>query len=126
MCRHSLVYAANVNIMVVSRHTIKKNTEALIMANNDTGLEVTVTSTKYMDTSLRPDKGQNHNIKIGNKCSEMVGQFRYLGTNLTNQSAIHENISSRMKVGMLATIWFSILCLPVSNPNMKINIHKVV
>jgi hypothetical protein len=35
MCRHSLVYAANVNILVVSRHIIKKNTEALVVASKE-------------------------------------------------------------------------------------------
>jgi len=32
-----LVYADDVNILGRSIHTIKKNTEALIVANNDTG-----------------------------------------------------------------------------------------
>jgi len=35
-----LVYAANVNIMVVSRHTIKKNTEALVAASKEIGLKL--------------------------------------------------------------------------------------
>jgi hypothetical protein len=29
--------------------------------------------------------GQNHDIKVGNRCFENVAQFRYLGTTLTNQ-----------------------------------------
>jgi hypothetical protein len=40
MCRHSLVYAANVNILVVSRHTIKKNIESLVVASKEIGLKL--------------------------------------------------------------------------------------
>ena len=40
MCRHSLVYAANVNIWVVSGYTIKKNTEALVVASKEIGLKL--------------------------------------------------------------------------------------
>ena len=40
MCRHSLVYAANVNILVVSRHIVKKNTEALVVASRETELKL--------------------------------------------------------------------------------------
>jgi len=38
--------------------------------------------------------GQNHNIKISNKCFERVKQFRYLGTTLTDQNFINEKIKS--------------------------------
>jgi hypothetical protein len=35
--------------------------------------------------------GQNHDIKIGNRCFENVAQFRYFGT-ITNQNLIQEEI----------------------------------
>jgi hypothetical protein len=35
--------------------------------------------------------GQNRNIKIGNKSFEIVEQFKYVGTTLTNQKPSHEN-----------------------------------
>jgi hypothetical protein len=41
----------------------------------------------------------NHNIKIGNKFSETVEQFKYLRTTLTNQNSFHEEIKSRLKSG---------------------------
>jgi hypothetical protein len=34
--------------------------------------------------------GQNYDIKIGNRCFEIVAQFRYLGTTITNQNLIQE------------------------------------
>jgi hypothetical protein len=43
-----LVYADDVNILVGSVHTIKKNAEALVVASNETGIEVNADKTKYM------------------------------------------------------------------------------
>jgi hypothetical protein len=43
-----LVYADDVNILGGSIHTIKKNTEALVVISQETGLEVIGEKTKYM------------------------------------------------------------------------------
>jgi hypothetical protein len=40
--------------------------------------------------------GQNHDIKIGNRCFKNVAQFRYLGTTITNQNLIQEEIKRRL------------------------------
>jgi hypothetical protein len=42
---------------------------------------------------------QNHSIKIANRCFENVAQFRYLGTIVTNQNLIHEEMKSRLNSG---------------------------
>jgi hypothetical protein len=43
-----LVYAEDVNILSGSIHTIRKNTEALVVASKEIGLEVNAEKTKYM------------------------------------------------------------------------------
>jgi hypothetical protein len=43
-----LVYADDVNIFGGSVHTVNKNTEAIVIATKETGLEVNAAKTKYM------------------------------------------------------------------------------
>jgi hypothetical protein len=43
--------------------------------------------------------GQNHDLKIGNRCSENMSQFGYLGTTITNQNLIQEEIKRRLNSG---------------------------
>jgi len=43
-----LVYADDVNILEGSVQTIKKNTEAVVVASKETGLEVNADKTNYM------------------------------------------------------------------------------
>jgi hypothetical protein len=50
-----------------SVHAIKINTEALVVASKETGLEVNAEKTKYMIMSRNQNAGQNYNIKIDNK-----------------------------------------------------------
>jgi len=47
-------------------HTIKKNTEALIVASKWIGLEVNADKSKYIVMSRDQNAGQHHNIKIEN------------------------------------------------------------
>ena len=43
--------------------------------------------------------GQSHSTKTDNSSIERVEQFKYLGTTLTNQNSIQEEIKSRLKSG---------------------------
>jgi len=52
-----LVYADNVYILGRSMHTVKKNTEALVDASKDIGLDVNANRTKYMVMSQDQDAG---------------------------------------------------------------------
>jgi len=49
--------------------------------------------------SLVQHAGRNHNINIGNNSSEKAEQFRYLGTTITNQNTIPEEINSKVGSG---------------------------
>ena len=59
-----LVYADDVNILGRSVHTIKKNTDVLVGARKDTGLEVNADKTKYIVTSQDQNARQNQNIRL--------------------------------------------------------------
>jgi hypothetical protein len=45
------------------------------------------------------NSGKNYNIKIANESFENVAKFRYLGTALTNQNDIHDEIKNRLNSG---------------------------
>jgi hypothetical protein len=73
------------------RNTINDNTEALLDTSREVDLEEKTEKTKYMFMSCHQTAGQNHHIKVANKSSE-VANFKYLGTVVTNQNSIHEEI----------------------------------
>jgi len=50
--------------------------------------------TKYMVMSRDQNAGRSHNIKTDNSSFERVEDFKYLGTTLTNQNSIQEEIKS--------------------------------
>jgi len=91
-----LAYADDVNILGGSVDTVKKNAEAATM---EIGLEVNVHKTMYMIVSRDQNAGRNHIIKTDNSSIERVGDFKYLGTKLTNLNFIQEEIKSRLNLG---------------------------
>jgi hypothetical protein len=78
---------------------IKENTETLTDASKEVGLEVNAEKTNYMLLSRHQNAGQNHDIKIGIRCFVNVAQFKYLGTTITNQNLIQEEIKRRLNSG---------------------------
>jgi hypothetical protein len=72
-----LAYTDDVNLLGDNIDTIKKNTETLIDASKEVGLEINVEKTKYMLLSRDQNVGQNRDIKIANRSFENVSQFKY-------------------------------------------------
>jgi hypothetical protein len=94
-----LAYADDVNTVEENIDTIQKNTKALLHASKDVDLEVNPKKTKYMLVSRCQKAGHRQSIKIANRSSESVAKFNYLGTTLTDQNRIHEEIKSRLNSG---------------------------
>ena len=59
-----LVNADVVNILDSSIHTVEKNTESLVVTNQEIGLEVNVETTKYMVMFRDQKAGGSRNTKI--------------------------------------------------------------
>jgi uncharacterized protein YwlG (UPF0340 family) len=92
--------------------TVQKNTEALLDASKEVGLEVNPEKTKYMLVSYSQTIGQKHSIKIANRFFEDVAKFKHRGTTLTEQNCMHEELNSRLNLGN--TCYNSVQNLPSS------------
>jgi hypothetical protein len=61
--------------------------------------------------SRHQNAGQNRDIEIANRWFENVSQFKYLGTTVTNQNLIQEEIQRRLSLGNAC--YHSVQSLPV-------------
>jgi hypothetical protein len=103
------------------------NTETLLEASRDIDLEINAEKTKYMIMSCHPNSGQNQIIRIANELFENVEKFKYLGTTLTNQNDIHDEIKSRLNSGNACyhSVQNLLSSLLISK-TLKIKIYKTV
>jgi len=67
------------------------------VASKEIGREVNADKSKYMVMSRDQNAGQSHSVKSDNSSFERVEEFKYLGTTLTNQNSIPEEVKSRLK-----------------------------
>jgi len=122
-----LAYTDDVNILGGNVHTVKENAEALKVASKEIGLEVNVDKTKYMVMSRDQNAGRSHSMKIDNSSFERVEEFKYLGTTLTNQNSIQEEIKRRLKSGNACYhLVQNLLSSSLLSKNIKIKIYRFI
>jgi len=122
-----LAYADDVNTLGGWIRAVKENAEALVVAAKEIGLEVNADETKYVVMSRDQNAERTHSMKIDNSSFERVDRFKYLGTTLTNQNSIQEEIKSRLKSGNAC--YHSVQNLLSSNlltKNIKNEIYRTI
>jgi len=113
-----LAYADDVNVLGGNIRAVKEKAEALVVGAKEIGLEVNADKTKYTVMSRDQNAGRNQSMKIDNSSFERVDEFKYLGTTLTNQNSIQEEIKSRLKSGNACYHSVQNLFLPVCYPKI--------
>ena len=63
----------------------------------ETGREISADKTKYVVMYRDHNAGRIHSVRIDNSTIERVEEFKYLGTTLTHQNSIPEEIKSRLR-----------------------------
>jgi len=77
-----------------SVHTVEKSAENVVVASKEIGIEVNADKSQYMVTSGDENAGRNHTVNIDNISFEKVEEFKYLGTDLTNQNCSQEELKA--------------------------------
>ena len=91
-----LAYGDDVNLIGGDIKTIERNADVLLNVCKDIGLAVNTGKTKYMEIGRHRGMIANAHIKIGNNSYEKVKTYKYLGSLLTNQNYILEQIKCRL------------------------------
>jgi hypothetical protein len=82
---------------------------------------------KNVDMPGHQDTGQNYTINIGNKSVESVEHFRCLGTALTNQNSIHEEIKDKLNWRNVSYHSVqNLLSFSLLSKNIKVKGQKIV
>jgi hypothetical protein len=122
-----LAYVDDVNIVGENIYTIKKTTQALLDTNKEVGLEMNPEKTNYMLMSRSQKIGQKQSIKTANRSFEDVVKFKYLGTTLTDQNYMHEEMKSRINSGNgCYHLVQSLLSSCLMSRNVNVIIHKII
>jgi hypothetical protein len=122
-----LANADDMNLLGDNINTLNRNTETLIDASKEVGLEVNIEKTKYMLVFRDQNADQNQGIKIGNRSFENVSQFKHLETTVTNQHLIQEEITRRLNSGNACYHSVqNLLSSHLLSNNVKFRIYKTI
>jgi hypothetical protein len=90
-------------------------------------LEVNPEKTKYIFMSRSQKIEQKHSIKIKNRSLEDVAKFKYLGTTLTDQNCMHEEIKSKLNSGNACCHSVqSLLSSHLLSSNLNVKVFKTI
>jgi hypothetical protein len=101
---------------------MQRNTEAVLDASKEEGLEINSEKNKCMLIS-RKKVGQKHSIKIANRSFEGVAKFKYLRTTLTDQNCMQEETKFGNAYHYSVQ---SLLPSRVLPRNVKVKIYKTI
>jgi hypothetical protein len=122
-----LAYADDVNILGGSVPTVTENSVASVFASKENGLEVNADKYKYMFLSRNQNVGRSQSVKIDNSSIGRMEEFKYLGTTLTTQNSIQEEIKSRLNLGN-SCYWSvqNLLSSRLLSSGLKIKIYRTI
>jgi hypothetical protein len=116
-----------VYILGGSIHTVRENEEALLVTTKEIGLEVNANKTKYMVMFWERNAGRGHSVKTDSISIERIEEFKYVGTTLTDQNSIQEEIKSRLKLELTCYhLVQNLLSSRLLSKNLKIKIYRTI
>ena len=77
-CTHELLFYVDVFNTLDGSVRIEENTEALVVASKENGLEGNADNTKYLVMPEDQNAGRSHNMQSDNRSFERVEEFKYL------------------------------------------------
>ena len=81
----------------------------------------------YVVMSRGRNAGWGHSVKIDNSSIARVEKFKYLGTTLTDQNSIQEEIKRRLKLGNACYHSVqNLLSSRLLSKNLKIKIYRTI